>query len=502
MLQYKNDTKSVIGYSISTNCEETTAWIDLKGRNDMKVMIIGAGKLGYKLARAMINGGINVTLVDSNAKVLERINDHLDVLTVNANGLELEILKELNIKTYHLLIASTNSDETNTIICSLAKKIGCKKTIARIRNPEYTEQLDFIRSEMGIDHIVNPDLATACEIVRYLLKSYNFYSGDFAKGKVQMIDLNINHIKDFIGKEITELDNMYGLLITAIFRDGNIIIPNGSTKLVENDILYIIGNSESIHALGEKFRLNVEKRSIKKVMILGGGNVGYYLAKQLLRSNINVTIIEQNRERCEYLTEKLNNALIIHGDGTDINLLEEEDLSKMDSFIGATGYDEQNLLMSLMAKQAGVKKVIAKISRPSYTHLIDKLGIDVALNPINITASDILKFIRGGRVVSVSLLLGDQAEVTEVIISKNLPIVGKQISQLGLPKGIIIGAVVHEGTVMIPNGTTVIHPGDRLIIFCLISDVPALEVFFKSNKGGKFNELWNSNQGIRKIINP
>jgi len=468
----------------------------------MKVMIVGAGKLGYKLAESMINGEIDVTLVDSNPKVIERVNDHLDVLSVNANGLEIEILRELNIENYDLLIASTSTDETNTIICTLAKKLGCKRTIARIRNPEYTEQLDFIKTEMGIDHVVNPDLATANEIVRYLLKSYNFHSGDFAKGKVQMVDININYLKDFIGKRIMDLDDMQGLLITAIKRNGEIIIPNGSTELIHDDILYVIGKSKNISSLAERFKLNVEKKSIKRVMILGGGKIGYYLAKELIESNINVTIVEQDRERCKYLTEKLDNALIIHGDGTDINLLEEEDLYAMDAFIGATGYDEQNLLMSLMAKQAGVNKVIAKISRPSYTHLIDKLGIDVALNPINITSSDILKFIRGGKVVSVSLLLGGQAEVTEVIVGENIPVVGKQISELGLPKGIIIGAVVNDGKVIIPNGKTIINTNDRLIIFCLIPDVPSLEVFLKPNKGGVLNELWNRNQGIRKLINP
>lgn len=468
----------------------------------MKVMIIGAGKLGYKIAESMLNGGIDVTLVDSNPNVIERINDHLDVLTVNANGLEVEILKELNIQNYHLLIASTSSDETNTIICSLAKKMGCKTTIARMRNPEYTEQLDFIKNKMGIDHIVNPDLATAKEIARYLLKSYNFYSGDFAKGKVQMVDFKVNNLEGFIGKKIMEIEDMQGLLITAILRDGEIIIPDGSTQLIEDDIIYIIGRSKNIHNLGDRYKLNVRKKNIKRVMILGGGKIGYYLAKKLIAFNISVTIVEQDSERCQYLSDKLKNALIICGDGTDINLLEEEDLQSMDAFIGATGYDEQNLLMSLMAKQAGVNKVIAKISRPSYIHLVDKLGIDVALNPINITASDILKFIRGGKVVSVSLLLGGQAEVTEVIVGKDIPVAGKQISQLGLPKGIIIGAVVRKDSVIIPDGKTVIQTNDRLIIFCLMPDVPALDIFLNTKKGGKLRELWNRNQGIRKHINP
>ena len=191
-----------------------------------------------------------------------------------------------------------------------------------------------------------------------------------------------------------------------------------------------------------------------------------------------MTIFEQNQERCRYLSEKLDNALIINGDGTDINLLEEEDLEEMDAFVGATGYDEQNLLMSLMAKQAGVDSVVAKISKPSYVNLIDKLGIDFALDPTNIIASDILKFIRGGRVVSVSLLLGEQAEVMEIIVDENVTAIGKSLADLGMPKGIIIGAIVRDRRVIIPNGSTVILPKDRLVIFCLATKVPYLKTLW------------------------
>jgi len=467
----------------------------------MKVIIVGAGKLGYKLAESMIHADIDVTIIDKSDKVLDKVNDHLDVLTVNANGIEIEILRELNIKIYDLLVATTESDETNTIICSLAKKLGCKKTVARIRNPEYTEQLDFIKTELGIDYIVNPDFATSNEISRYLLKSYNFYSGNFARGKVSMVDFNIRNMPDFAGKKIIELDNMDDLLVTAIFRDGNIIIPHGYTELKEGDTIHVIGNSENINQLSERFRFSAEKSKIKKVMILGGGKIGYYLAKKLTSSNLKVSIIEQNEERCKYLSERLSNALIIHGDGTDISLLEEEGLYSMDAFIGATDFDEQNLLMSLMAKRAGVNKIIAKISRPNYVQIIDKLGIDVALNPINIAASNILKFIRGGKVVSVSLLLGGQAEVTEIIADKDISIIGKPIAELGLPKGIIIGAIVHNGKVTIPSGKTVISPNDRLIIFCLSSHVSELDVFTKAKKGGLLNEFRNYKKDFRNNFN-
>ncbi|MBV1817781.1 Trk system potassium transporter TrkA [Anaerosalibacter bizertensis] len=458
----------------------------------MKVMIVGAGKLGYKLAEAMNNEDIDVTLVDVNSKTLERINNHLDVLTIAANGIQIGVLKELDIETYDLLIAATDGDETNTLICSLAKRIGCKRTIARIRNPEFTDQLDFVKSEMGIDYIINPDLTTAIEIERYLLKNYNFHSGDFASGKVSMIDFNIRNTKDFVGKKIEELDGLDGLLITAISRDGNLIIPNGSTCLRENDVIYVIGRSYNIDKLGERVRINVNKKDIKRAMILGGGKIGYYLAKRLSASNVNVTIVEQDKKRCQYLSEKLDNALVIHGDGTDINLLEEEDLSAMDAFIGATGYDEENLLMTLVAKQSGVSKAIAKISRPSYINIIDKLDLDVAFNPVNITASNILKFIRGGKVVSVSFLLGGKGEVTEVIASEGLPIIGKPISELRLPKGIIIGAIVHNGNVIIPDGNSIIYPNDRIIVFSLESDIPTLKKLINPRKGGIFSELWGS----------
>ena len=466
----------------------------------MKVMIIGAGKLGYKLAELMIYENIEVTLVDTSSKIIEKVNDHLDVLTVNANGLELETLKELDIKSYDLLIAATSSDETNVIICSVAKKLGCKKTIARVRDPEYIHQFDFIKSEMGIDHIVNPDLATANEMARYLLKSYSFNNGEFAKGRVSMVDFHVNNMKDFIGKNLAELDSFEELLVVAVSRDGNIIIPHGGTVLEEDDVIHVIGESKNINSLAARFKLNMDKKRIKRAMILGGGKISHYLADQLIQANIRVTILEQNQERCRYLSEKLDNALIINGDGTDINLLEEEDLSSMDAFIGATGYDEQNLLMSLMAKQEGVKKVIAKISRPSYVHLIEKLDIDFALDPTNIIAGDILKFIRGGKVVSVSLLLGEQAEVTEVIVDGDTIAVGKPIAELGLPKGIIIGAIVRDRKVIIPNGRTVIYPKDRLIIFCLASNEPHLKTFMKSSKGGVRDELQNRDQGIRKFI--
>ena len=464
----------------------------------MKAIIVGAGKLGQKLAESMIQEDIDLTVIDSKPDVIERINEHLDCLTIVANGLDISNLRDLGIQGYDMLVACTDSDETNTVICILAKKLGCKRTVARIRNPEYKEQLDFVKKEMGIDYIINPDLSTAVVIEKYLLKSYSFHSGDFADGQVIMVDYNIGIDSKFVGKKLMELDIFRGMLVVAIFRDGDIIIPYGGTELNPYDTIHVIGKTNEIDRLGNILHESRKNKKVERVMILGGSNIGYYLAKRLRELNISVTFVEQDKARCQELTELLDDVLVIHGDGTDIHLLEEESLGEMDAFVGTTGFDEENLLMALMAKQAGVRKTIAKISRPNYAKVIDKLDIDAAFNPIYISASEILKFIRGGKVVSVSLLLGGNGEVTEIVVGKGVPIIGKALEELKLPKGIIIGAIVNDNEVIIPNGKSVINENDRIIVFCLTEDLPTLRSFLKSPKGGIFSELWNRTKGNRE----
>jgi len=450
----------------------------------MKVMIIGAGKLGKKLASAMLNGEIEITLVDNNPTIMERLKVHMDVLTVTANGARKDILEELNIHTYDLAIAVTSNDETNVLISSMAKKLGCKRTVARVRNPGYASQLEYMKNLYNIDHVINPEQATANEIMRYLMESYTFYFDEYAKGRVSVVNFNIRNLTEFVNKSIKDLHLFDELVIVAISRKGDIIIPNGDTILRENDILYTMGQKNKIKTIGDLLKTSIEAKHIKKAMILGGSKIGFYLAQALAEKNIRVKIIESNLERCKELSEELpDNVLVIHGEGTDIDLLEEENLEEMDAFVGVTGFDEENLFMSLRAKQLDISKVIAKISRQSYVHIIEKLGIDMAINPVNITASDILKYIRGGRVISVSLLLDGQAEVTEIVASKNLSIINKPLKDLNLPKGIIIGAIVHKGKVHVPNGDSKIQNGDRIVVFSLLSEVPALETFFRLKDG-------------------
>lgn len=452
----------------------------------MRVVIVGSGKLGTKLAETMILEDMDVTIIEKEINVIDRINEHLDVLTVHGSGLDISVLKEVEIKEKDLLVASTEKDETNTLICSLAKKLGCKKTIARIRDPEHLEQMDIIKSELGIDHVINPDLATAKSIEKYLLKSHSFHSDGFASEKVQMIDFNIELMEDFVGKKLMDLREFDNLLITAISRKGELIIPNGQTKLQEYDVIYVIGKKDSIDSLVRNLDKSALGKKVEKIMILGGSNISFYLAKNLSKHNIEVTIIEKDLDVCTRLSETLDHALIVHGDGTDMILLEDESLKEMDALVGLTGFDEANLLMGLMAKQMGVNKVVSKISKENYVKVMDRLDIDAAFNPIYITSSEILKIVRGGKILSVSLLLGGEAEVTEILLTEGVPVLGKSLEKLNLPGGIVIGAIVRDEEVIIPYGETILKAYDRLIVFSLAKDLDALKIFLKSERKGLF----------------
>ena len=338
-------------------------------------------------------------------------------------------------------------------------------------------------------------------LFRSLLMSYEFYTDDFVSGKVQMLDFNITKTPELVNKKIMDLKGFEQLLITAISRDGSLIIPHGSTVLEDGDIIHVIGKKENIKILNHKFKFDRAHGEVKRVMILGGGNIGFYLAQSLAKSKINVTLIEVDPEKARKLSDELDNVLVINGDGTDINLLEEEMLECMDCFVGATGFDEQNLLMALMAKQAGVKKSIAKVSRPNYEKIMDRLGIDVAINPIYITASNILKLVRGGRVVSVSLLLGGDGEVTEIKLDKDSNFIGIPIVAMNLPKGLIIGAIVRNGDVIIPKGDSILESGDRIVVFSLAEDLPTLKMFLRPQKRGKISELFSNKKSIREYSN-
>lgn len=461
----------------------------------MKTLLAGAGKLGAKLAEELIAENVDITIVDKDLDVIREVSNSLDVLTVNANVLDFETLKELDIDTFDLLIATTENDETNILTCAIAKRLGCKSTIARVRNPDLDIQKELLKETMGIDLIINPEKETAKSIYKYLMKRYGSLTDSLAHGLVKMIDFKVNSNTEFLGKSLAEINSLNNLLVTAITRNGEMLIPSGGTVIELEDVIYLVGKNEDIDAFYKRHTNIKNYGHVDKVMVMGGGNVGIYLSQMLSDSDIAVTVVEIDQARAKKLKELLPNCLIINGDATDPKLLEEEDIEDMDAFVGLSGFDEQNLLMALTAKQYGVKKSVAKISKPSYSKVVDKLDVDAAFNPAYITASNILKIVRGGRTVSVYLMLGGEAEVLEIKLDKSLPILHKSLSQLNLPKGIILGAIVEHGKVIIPKGDTVLKENQKVIIFCLKENVDTVKKIFMpgpKEKGGIFNEFWRS----------
>lgn len=446
----------------------------------MKIVIVGAGKLGVNVAKALLGGDHSVTIIDTEDSVLQKISSQMDVMTINGNAKEIKLLKQLHIDSYDFLIAVTGDDEANLVIASFAKKLGCSKVVARIRDPEHMQQINFIKEALDIDHLVNPDQGITVEIYKYLAEKYTLSNGIFSSGKVSLVEFSVHRMPKLIGKSMKDITKILpDMLVVAISRNGKVIIPHGKEVIEPEDFVYVIGEKGPILALNSKVHERGKYTDLQKVMIIGGGKTGFYLAEMLSEFGAAVKIIEAKKERCHYLSAHLEDVMILHGDATDLTLLEEENLDMMDAVVTATGFDEDNLLLALTAKQHGVDDVIAKVSRTSYAEIISRMGIDMALNPLDITTSNILHFIQGSKKILSSQLIEGQAELMEIIATPHMNILDTPISELDLHDGIIIAAIHRGSEVIIPNGDTEIHEDDRIILLSLLRDRVITESLLK-----------------------
>lgn len=453
----------------------------------MKIAIVGAGKLGIKITEALLGGDHSVTIIDKNEALLQKLSSQMDLLTVPGNAKQISLLESIGIHTYDYLISATNSDEKNIVICSFAKRLGCKKVIARVRDPEHMNQLDFVKESMNIDYIVNPDLSITLEIYKFLVEKYTLSNGIFSSGKISLIEFSTDKMTEIIGKTVEFVNESLGNIhVVSISRNGKVIIPKKNMEIMKEDSLYVVGEKNPILRLNSHVHEKGKYTNLQKVMILGGGKTGLYLAQKLSEFGIAVKIIEKEKDRCQYLSNHLDDVLVLHGDATDMTLLEEENINEMDAVVTATGFDEENLLLALMAKQHGIADVIAKVSRESYATLIESMGIDMALNPLDMTASNILRFIQGSKRVISSQLIQGQAEMIEIIADDHMRITNKPIEHIGLPDGIIVAAIHRGADVIIPSEDTEIQKDDKVIIICLLSEVPELEKFLRPGKTGFF----------------
>jgi len=446
----------------------------------MNIAIIGGGKLGIKVCEALVGGDYSITIVDTNDALLDRLSQQFDVMTVNEDARDINVLKEIGINKFQYVLVATGRDETNLVIGGFAKKLGCHRVIVRVRDPEYMKHFEFIRTSMGIDYIVNPDFAITMEIYKYLSEKYTLNSGVFTSGRIALIEFKAKRKKELIGLKMPEVRRlMPDMLIAAISRNGKVIIPHGNDEIREDDAVYVVGEKNEIMELNKKVHVKGKYTDLQKVMIIGGGKTGYYLAQRLADFGASVKLVEQSKERCQYLSTRIPNVMILHGDGTDMDMLEEENIDEMDAFVTATGYDEQNLLLALTAKQKGIEDVISKISRESYSGLIEEMGVDMVLNPLDITAAYIFSIIQGEKRVISSMLVQGQAEIIEVVATPGMKMVGDTLQNLNLPKGVLIASIYRQGEVIIPDGNARIKDGDRVIMFSLLSDIADLEKLMK-----------------------
>ncbi|MBE6020986.1 MAG: Trk system potassium transporter TrkA [Firmicutes bacterium] len=449
----------------------------------MKIAIVGAGKLGLKVAASLISPTNYITIIDINPVIIQKANNEMDVMAVTGNGLRFDVLNEIKISDHDFLLALTDDDEKNLVISSIAKKLGCKHTIARLRDPEYSKQLDFVKQTFNVDFIVNPDKLISYEIFSYLLNKHENLNQFFTGATIGMLEIKADSIKGLVGDKVLNAPKyLENLLIVSVSRKGKIIIPKSHVTIESGDLLYLLGKKPDIAKLSASIHTSEEGASVHKVMIMGGGKTGFYLGQSLSEAGISVKIIEKNRERCEYLSEKLEDVLILHGDATDVSLLQEENISSMDAFITATGYDEDNLLLALIAQQYGVREVIAKTSRGNYSTLTDKIGVYTTLNTLEITTSHILRLVQKGNFVASSFFLQGQAEIFEVVINKDMLIEGKKLKDLKLPDGVLVSLIYRDTEAIVPVGNTDIKAKDRLIFFSMLSDVPELERILQSTK--------------------
>ncbi|AMJ40050.1 Trk system potassium transporter TrkA [Anaerotignum propionicum] len=437
----------------------------------MKIVIVGDGKVGSTIANQLSLEGHDVIVIDNNAAVLTNSGNTMDIFCIEGNGATASVLREAGIQQTDVLIAATSADEVNMLCCLLGKKLGAKNTIARVRNPEYFQQMSLIKEELGLSMAVNPELAAATEISRLLRFPSAIKIEPFARGKVELVELKIPEHSPLDGMPLWAIYKEFQvkILICAVQREDQVIIPGGEFVLKAGDKINITASHLEI---ANFFRaIGVFRTGVKSVMIIGGGRIAYYLAKELSSIHVKVKIIERDLKRCEYLCEVLPESVIIHGDGTEKELLHEEGLEKTDAFVTLTGMDEENIIVALYAKEKKVSKVIAKVNKISFYEIMDSLNIDSFISPKTIAAQNIVRYVRAmknsmrdNNVVTLHTMINDQVEAVEFKVREDSAIVGIPLKNFKRRDGLIVAAIIRGSQIIIPNGSDMIEKGDNVVV--------------------------------------
>jgi trk system potassium uptake protein len=445
----------------------------------MKIIIAGAGAIGSHLAKMLSQESHDIILLDPDENKLRNVGSSLDVMTRAGSATSITDLLDCNIKKADLFISVATSEEINITASILSKRLGAKKTIARIDNQEYLyskHREHFI--SLGIDYMIYPEKIASREIVGLLHQTGSSDLVDFSGGKLSLFVMKLEDDSKLVNLSLNELSTeteKHDFIPVAITRKGDTIIPTGDFVFSAGDVLYIIATPEGITSL--QSYTGKKKYDVRNIMILGGSRIGMLTAKEIGNQN-SIKLIEQNREKCYYLSNILNNTLVINGDGRDINLLMEEGLDKMDAFIAVTGDAEINILSCMLAKKMGVKKTIAEIENMDYIALAENMGIDTIINKKMIAASRIFRFTTSEAVSNVKCLTGTAAEVLEYVVKPDVKITEATLNQLSFPENSIIGGVIRGDTSFIANGYTLVKPDDKVVVFALPSAISKVSKFF------------------------
>ena len=437
----------------------------------MSIIIVGCGKVGHELIGRLVNEGHDITIVDTNEQVIRDTTELYDVMGIRGNGASLSVLMEAGLEEADLVIAVTGSDELNLLCCTIAKKAGGElAAIARVRNPDYADELAYLRQQLGLSMIINPELEAAKEIARILSSPQALSINRFAKGHAELVRFQIPEGNVLCGKNLMQLNDVFHFeyLVCAVEREGHVTIPGGSFMLKGGDDITVIVASKDVHRIFDS--IDMRSEAIRSCMIIGGGKSSYYLGKLLLEQKMAVKIIEVNRARCEELDTLLPEALVICGDGSDEDLLREEGIESTEAFVPLTGMDEENILLTLFAKRMPGVKTITKINRITFNDVIEGLELGSVVYPKHITAETITAYVRarknsiGSNVETLYHMFDNRVEAIEFHVQKDAPVIGVPLMDLQLKRDLLIACINRDGKIIFPRGKNMIKPGDTVIV--------------------------------------
>ena len=444
----------------------------------MKIIIVGAGEVGYNIASRLASENKQVVVIDKDPDAIRRLSENLDIQVITASGSNPRILIDAGINEADILLAVTDSDETNLVACLMANIISpTTKKLARIRDADFDSYHHRFKTENpNIDTVINPEIEVVNTIRKLMDVPGAVDVGSFVDGQVKYVGIRLDQHSPMAGMKLIDFPSRFGEnrpLIAAIIRNNEVIVPRGSNSLEPGDLIYFVSEAEKLEKMLNLFGKKIEP--IQRALIIGGGRIGERLAKLLEADSIKTKIIEADIARCHYLSEKMEKTVVLHGDGSDQKLFLEENMDQSDVVVCVTNVDETNILVSLLAKNLGVENTITRINKSNYFPLLATIGIEKVVSPRLSAVSSILKEVRKGKVLSDISILGERGEFIEAIALETSDITDRPLRKISFPKGAILVCIIRNGQIIIPTGDSVVKPGDRIIMFAVKNAVKKLE---------------------------